>query len=100
VLVQGRNLRGQFSDFSFEHSATLSDIFDFLLETCHFLLITFHISDKHECKILHDIRLTLRLAGSLGGNDVVIRLDLLIDLVDHGADLKQESVGVLEGDGF
>ena len=63
-------------------------------------MITFHISGKHERKILHDFRLALRLTGPLGRNNVVIFLDLLIDLVDHGTDLKQERVGVLKGDGL
>ena len=100
MLIQVGDLICQVSDFFPELLATFRNIIDFLLELGHFILIALHVGSQHECKVLHDFRLAFALAGSLGRNNIVISLDLLIDFVDHSTNFQQKRIGVLKGNGL
>lgn len=82
---------------SFERLTLFGDCLDLIVQASHLIVIAFHLGSKLECKVLHDLRLALRLAGSLLRDDLVICSDELIDIVDHRTDLQKERIGVLKG---
>ena len=100
VLVKRRNLCGQFTDLFLELLASLSDFSYVLIKLSILIQIALYFSSKHEGKILHDFRLTLRLAGTLCRNHIVVCFDAFVYVIDQGTDIQKECIRVLQRDRF
>ena len=96
MFIQLGNLCSKLSDFFFELFPMLGYIINFCFQASNLVFITRHLIGKQKCEVLHNLRFTLFLATLLGSNNIVIRFNELIDVIDHCADFKEKRVGILQ----